>query len=435
MVAKPLDLNQAQGPDSGGIQGQGSKPAQGGQPPSPNLQGVQGPQQQTTGLGNFQPSDRSFQMPLPQTGPGGPQGSKPPQGGQPPVPQGSPVDTSGRTVTGGSQGPQNVLGDAQIAQTQQGLQWTGPNNGSTGGYFDQQGNQHYNVFDADRADWQRQMEAQAQARLDQRAAASAGPGSYTPQGNAASGGVQPGGVQTTGVKPGGQDGDFVPTPDTGPTVPAPNQTDYAQFRSETETAMFDRAMRLLNPQFDQAQESLEQRLANQGLPTSGEAATGAYGAFNDSRNTAMLNAADQAILAGSQEAQRLFSNDLANRNFNLQDYATRQGLSLQEAAQQIQREIGLGQIDASMYSSDNALEAALAQAAATRNAAAANANASRSNFMAGLGEQGRQFDLNFGFNQQQQGFNNYLNYMNMLYGQGTNSRNNWLQEMAFLLGG
>ena len=220
----------------------------------------------------------------------------------------------------------------------------------------------------------------------------------------------------------------------GPTVPQGQPLPPEQNIQNVENSVFDRAMRLLNPQFEQQERALNQSLANRGLPTSGEAATGAYGAFNDARNTAMLNAADQAVLAGRQEAQRLFGNDLANRNFNLQDYATRAGISLQEAQQQLSRELGLGQIDASRYASDNSLQAALAQAAASRQAAAANAAASRSNAqmnfnlgMNRLGEQGRQFDLTYGMNQGQQGFNNYLNYMNTLFNQGHCSPR-WLHE-------
>lgn len=77
-------------------------------------------------------------------------------------------------------------------------------------------------------------------------------------------------------------------------------------RSGYEQAQFQRAMSLMNPQFDLQEERMQQRLANQGLPQASRAYTSETGRFQDSRNQAMEQAALAAVMGGGQEmrAQR-----------------------------------------------------------------------------------------------------------------------------------
>ena len=65
--------------------------------------------------------------------------------------------------------------------------------------------------------------------------------------------------------------------------------------------VFDRAMSLLSPEFARREESLRQRLANQGLPQSSAGFNAELGRFDDSYNRALQDAATSAVLAGSQE--------------------------------------------------------------------------------------------------------------------------------------
>jgi hypothetical protein len=65
-------------------------------------------------------------------------------------------------------------------------------------------------------------------------------------------------------------------------------------------AMFDRQKSLLDPVFAQQDRSLEQKLANQGLPMGGEAYNGERNRFDRMRNEAYSNAANQSVLTGTQ---------------------------------------------------------------------------------------------------------------------------------------
>jgi hypothetical protein len=84
-------------------------------------------------------------------------------------------------------------------------------------------------------------------------------------------------------------------------------TDFSAERGRVEKAQFDRAMALMNPEFARQEESLQQRLANQGLPQSSRAYASETGQFQDARNQATEQAAMAAILSGGAEQSRLLS--------------------------------------------------------------------------------------------------------------------------------
>lgn len=65
-------------------------------------------------------------------------------------------------------------------------------------------------------------------------------------------------------------------------------------------AMFSRQRSLLDPVFQQQDRSLEQKLANQGLPMGGEAYNEERNRFDRMRNEAYSNAANQSVLSGTQ---------------------------------------------------------------------------------------------------------------------------------------
>jgi len=90
-------------------------------------------------------------------------------------------------------------------------------------------------------------------------------------------------------------------------------TDINQFRGDVEDAFFQRGRQLLNPEFQRQEESLNQRLANQGLPQGSEAFGEQSQIFGENRNRAFQDLANQSILTGGQEASRQLANILGAR--------------------------------------------------------------------------------------------------------------------------
>lgn len=96
-----------------------------------------------------------------------------------------------------------------------------------------------------------------------------------------------------------------------------NPGDFETSRRAAEQASFDRAMSLLNPQFELQEERLQQRLANQGLPQASRANIAETGRFEDSRNRALQDAANAAVLQGLQAQQQGFGQALAGQQQNI----------------------------------------------------------------------------------------------------------------------
>ena len=90
-----------------------------------------------------------------------------------------------------------------------------------------------------------------------------------------------------------------------PTVEGFNPNDFSGDTQRTQQATFGQAMNMLGPQFEQQQRQLEQRLADQGIPVGSEAYGQAMKQFAQNRDTALQNAAYQAVGAGSSEQSRL----------------------------------------------------------------------------------------------------------------------------------
>lgn len=90
-------------------------------------------------------------------------------------------------------------------------------------------------------------------------------------------------------------------------------TDASGTRNRAERAFFDRSANLLNEQFGRQEESLQQRLANQGLQEDNVAARTQMGDFGRGRNEAFQNLANEAVIFGGNEASRDLQNQLALR--------------------------------------------------------------------------------------------------------------------------
>jgi len=89
---------------------------------------------------------------------------------------------------------------------------------------------------------------------------------------------------------------------------------FGQERQRLEDALYQRATSRLNPQFEQAQRSLETKLANQGITQGSQAYTDATQNFGMTRNDAYSNAINDAIAAGGNEQSRLFGMALSGRD-------------------------------------------------------------------------------------------------------------------------
>ncbi len=102
------------------------------------------------------------------------------------------------------------------------------------------------------------------------------------------------------------------------------------YKAQDYTSLIDNAnkqlLARLNPQYDQQQSQLDQKLANQGITMGSEAWRNAQNQFGQTRNDAQTQAALQAIQLGQQQAQldmaqqgQQFNQETTNRNAPLNE--------------------------------------------------------------------------------------------------------------------
>ncbi|MEE8288914.1 MAG: tail fiber domain-containing protein [Nitrosomonadaceae bacterium] len=89
--------------------------------------------------------------------------------------------------------------------------------------------------------------------------------------------------------------------------------DFGAQQDELETALFDRAMARINPQFNQQRDQLMTTLTNRGLPVGSESFQSAYDPFQRRQDEAIANAALDAVMGGFGLQSDLFGQDLALR--------------------------------------------------------------------------------------------------------------------------
>jgi hypothetical protein len=104
------------------------------------------------------------------------------------------------------------------------------------------------------------------------------------------------------------------------------QRDYSADANQVERATFDRAMQLLNPQFDQRQRQLSTQLAVTGNPLGSEGYGGEMDRYDRMRNEAELAAALESVGRGRAEQSRLFGIDSAARGQLTQEQLASAGL-------------------------------------------------------------------------------------------------------------
>ena len=84
-------------------------------------------------------------------------------------------------------------------------------------------------------------------------------------------------------------------------------TDFADTRRQVTQSVFDRQLGLLQPEFTRQRDQLEQNLADRGLPIGGEAYNQAVDRLDRQQGEQQQRLAQQADVAGGQEASRLFN--------------------------------------------------------------------------------------------------------------------------------
>lgn len=93
---------------------------------------------------------------------------------------------------------------------------------------------------------------------------------------------------------------------------SPAQAAAAQ--QQGQNAAYAAQTQYLNPQFSQEQTSLESQLANQGLTPGSQAYTNAMTNFNNAKQQAYSNAANESILTGTQVGAQELQNQIAGIN-------------------------------------------------------------------------------------------------------------------------
>lgn len=115
---------------------------------------------------------------------------------------------------------------------------------------------------------------------------------------------------------------------------AQQQGQDAAYKSQTQ---------YLDPQFSQQQESLKASLANQGLTPGSEAYNNAMLNFNNQKQQAYSNAANQSIMTGSQIGTQNWQNQLAGLSAQA-GLLGQMGNNLQNQAGYFGQQVGVGQL-------------------------------------------------------------------------------------------
>ncbi|CAB3782048.1 tail fiber domain-containing protein [Paraburkholderia fynbosensis] len=100
-----------------------------------------------------------------------------------------------------------------------------------------------------------------------------------------------------------------------------------QANQQGQQAAYAAQTQYLDPQFAQGQSSMESQLANQGLTPGSQAYTNAMTNFNNAKQQAYSNAANQSVLTGSQIGSQLLNNQLASVGTQANLYGQQASLS------------------------------------------------------------------------------------------------------------
>lgn len=102
--------------------------------------------------------------------------------------------------------------------------------------------------------------------------------------------------------------------------PTPGSADFATSSKNARDAYYNNQKEYLDPQWNQAKEQLDSKLANQGITLGSEAYNNENNNFARQKQSAYDTAQNNAILQGPQNAQQLFSLNSAARDLPLTEF-------------------------------------------------------------------------------------------------------------------
>lgn len=114
------------------------------------------------------------------------------------------------------------------------------------------------------------------------------------------------------------------------------QEAFSDDAAAVEKATYQRIQNLLNPQFEERRNALDNRLAVMGIPVGGEAYGLEKDRYDRMRNEADINAALEAVFAGRQEQSRMNQMQLANRAQRANEMLTERNQKFNELAAVLQ---------------------------------------------------------------------------------------------------
>jgi hypothetical protein len=123
---------------------------------------------------------------------------------------------------------------------------------------------------------------------------------------------------------------------------APWEGDRSDMISSLEDATYQRGYNLLQPEFERSRDSLETRLANQGITMGSDAYNTELSRFDDSKNRALTDLSLAAVNAGRAEDSRLFGLGQSGRSQALGETLTERTQPMNELAAILQGSPALG---------------------------------------------------------------------------------------------
>ena len=122
-------------------------------------------------------------------------------------------------------------------------------------------------------------------------------------------------------------------------------TDFEDTRRQVTQSVFDRQLGLLQPEFTRQRDQLEQNLADRGLPIGGEAYNQAVDRLERQQGEQQQRLAQQADIAGGQEASRLFGMASQARGQLFGEQGTQANLANQARGQAFQERAAQGEFN------------------------------------------------------------------------------------------
>lgn len=116
-------------------------------------------------------------------------------------------------------------------------------------------------------------------------------------------------------------------------VPTFQPGDSDEARRRVEDALYRTSTRYMDDRFAKDRSALDSRLLNSGLEMGSELYDSRFRQLGQTQNQAYQDAADRSIVAGGQEASRLFGQDREVFDRLLQSFLLERGLPLQELSQ------------------------------------------------------------------------------------------------------